>query len=188
MAAPPTLAQQLMAQLVAWNSSHPASQYIDPKAELAVAAQEGLGGGIGDQGTSFGPNQLHYEGAYPASAPQGAQASQAWAWSVPGLQYALSRVAAVAGGLHGAQAVNNIVARFERPANPGGEIARALAAYGLPPGSASQYQTGGGAGSTGGQTMPVRQFAPGTLAAVQAAHAAVGLPAPGAALAALLSR
>ena len=27
---------------------------VDPKAALAVAAQEGMGGGVGDAGTSFG--------------------------------------------------------------------------------------------------------------------------------------
>jgi hypothetical protein len=184
MAGQPSLAQLLAAQLARYPT-------LDPKAVLAVAAQEGLGGGIGDQGTSFGPFQLHYGGAYPSSAPQGAQASQQWAWSPAGLQYALSRIASVAGGLHGAQAVANIVSRFERPANPGREIAGALAAYGLPAGSATQYQTqsGGGGTTPGAAPVPaVRQFAPGTLAAAQAAHQAVGLGPVGPALAALLSR
>src|SRR5262249_53885432 len=103
---------------------------LDPKAVLAVAAQEGLGGGIGDNGTSFGPFQLHYGGAYPSGAPRGAQASQAWAWSPAGIDYALGRIAGVARGKTGANAVQAIVSGFERPANPGAEIAGALAAYG----------------------------------------------------------
>jgi len=104
---------------------------VDPRAALAVAAQEGLGGGIGDQGTSFGPFQLHYGGAYPLGAPRGSpQASQAWASSPAGINYALGQIAGVSRGLTGPAAIRNIVARFERPANPAGEIARATAAYG----------------------------------------------------------
>jgi cell wall-associated NlpC family hydrolase len=103
---------------------------LDPNAVLAVARQEGLGGGIGDQGTSFGPFQLHYGGAYPSSAPQGAAASQQWAWSPQGVNYALGRIGQVAGGLQGPAAVRAIVTSFERPANPSSEIAGALGALG----------------------------------------------------------
>jgi cell wall-associated NlpC family hydrolase len=108
---------------------------VDPRAVLAVAGQEGLGGGIGDAGTSFGPFQLHYGGAYPSFAPQGASASQAWATSPAGVNYALDRIASVAKGLTGRAAVEAIVRRFERPANPSGEAARAWAAYGGTPDS-----------------------------------------------------
>lgn len=104
---------------------------LDPKAVLAVAAQEGLGGGIGDNGTSFGPFQLHYGGAYPSSAPRGQAASQSWAWSPQGIEYALRQIKSVANGLRGRSAVEAIVSRFERPADPRSEISRALAAYGL---------------------------------------------------------
>src|SRR5215471_11127055 len=94
---------------------------LDPRAVLAVAGQEGLAGGIGDQGTSFGPFQLHYGGAYPGSAPRGSpQQSHAWAWSPQGLDYALGRIAQVAGGQRGEQAVRSIVSQFERPADPAG--------------------------------------------------------------------
>ena len=148
---------------------------LDPKAVMAVAAQEGLGGGIGDQGTSFGPFQLHYGGAYPASAPRGAQASQAWAWSPAGLGYALSRIASVAGGLHGGQAVSNIVSRFERPADIPGEIARALAGY---PGA----QAGGGAMGSVQPGAAAPSTNPHLLQVLLATRAAVGLGAPGQAL------
>ena len=98
----------------------------DPRAVLSVAAQEGLGGGIGDRGTSFGPFQLHVGGAFPA----GIQGNRhQWAWSRPGLLYALNRIKAVAGNRQGADAIANIVNRFERPANAQGEIAKALAYY-----------------------------------------------------------
>jgi hypothetical protein len=105
---------------------------LDARAILAIASHEGLGGGIGDAGTSFGPFQLHYGGAYPGSAPHGAAASQEWAWSPAGIDYALQHIAGVAGGLHGAQAISAISRRFERPANPAAEIADALAHYGAP--------------------------------------------------------
>ena len=124
--APPTggLAQAVAAQLARFPG-------LDPRAVLAVAGQEGLGGGIGDQGTSFGPFQLHYGGAYPSWAPQGSQAaSQAWATSPQGIQYALSQIAPVARGLTGQAAISNIVSRFERPANIPAEIAGATRAYG----------------------------------------------------------
>ncbi len=115
----------------AYNAAHPQAR-LDPQAVLAVASQEGLGGGIGDNGTSFGPFQLHQGGAYPSSAPQDAAAAQAWATSPEGIDYALGRIGTVAGGLHGGQAVQNIVSRFERPANIPREVAGALRAYGLP--------------------------------------------------------
>jgi murein DD-endopeptidase MepM/ murein hydrolase activator NlpD len=112
---------------------------LDPAAVHAIAAQEGSSGwggrsvtaGIGDSGTSFGPWQLHWGGAYPAFAPHGsAQAAQAWAMSKPGIDYALSQIAGVAKGLRGKAAIESIVRRFERPAAPDPEISRAWAAYG----------------------------------------------------------
>ncbi|HKB41316.1 MAG TPA: M23 family metallopeptidase [Gemmataceae bacterium] len=121
---------------------------LDPRAVLSVARTEGLGGGIGDQGTSFGPFQLHYGGAYPSHAPRGQQASHAWAWSPQGLNYALDKIAGVAGGLQGKQAINAIVSKFERPGNPAAEIGKALAYYqgqgGFSTGATMQpYETAG---------------------------------------------
>jgi hypothetical protein len=104
---------------------------LDPAAVLAVASAEGIGGGIGDQGTSFGPWQLHYGGALPSSVYQGpnSAATQAWAWSQEGVDYALEGIAAKAHGLTGADAVSAIVTQFERPRDPGPEIQRALVSY-----------------------------------------------------------
>lgn len=121
------LASLIMARAPAFN--------VDPRAALAVASREGLGGGIGDNGTSFGPFQLHQGGAYPSYAPQDPSGAQAWASSPAGINYALSRIGSVAGGLRGASAITNIVKRFERPANPEAEINGAIANYGASAGA-----------------------------------------------------
>lgn len=128
---------------------------LDPQAVLAVASREGLGGGVGDNGTSFGPWQLHAGGALPASVwAHGPTYAQSWAWSPAGIDYALSRmVQAGAGNLSGPSAIEVIVSRFERPAQPGPEIAGADAAYGAPSGSYSRVRpdtAGGGSGGGGG--------------------------------------
>lgn len=115
---------QLIRQIVArYNAGNPRRQ-IDPTAALAVASAEGLGGGVGDQGTSFGPYQLHVGGALPAGR------GRAWAESPAGIEYAIRQIGGVAGGLRGRPAVESIVRRFERPADPSGEIVRALGAMG----------------------------------------------------------
>lgn len=119
---------------------------LDPAAVLAVAAQEGLGGGVGDNGSSFGPFQLHQGGAYPASAPQTPAQAQRWAWSTSGLDYALEQISKVAQGLQGDAAISNIVSRFERPANVAAETAAAVGAY-------PTYQ---GIASTGGAGLPAQ--------------------------------
>lgn len=143
---------------------------VDPDAALAVASQEGIGGGIGDAGTSFGPWQLHKGGAYPASAPQDPQQANAWAWSKTGVDYALSRMGMVAGGQRGDQAIESIVSRFERPANVLGEVMGAEAAYhgqaGTPPVVvASRPRPGGSGGLLGG----IESAAEGAFHAVEGA-------------------
>ena len=105
---------------------------IDPQAVLAVAAHEGvtLPAQVGDNGTSFGPWQLHIGGALPASvAAQGADYAQAWANSPTGIDYALGRIASFARGQKGAQAIRSIVYSFERPKNPAAEYSAAVATY-----------------------------------------------------------
>lgn len=104
---------------------------VDPLAAIAVARQEGLGGGIGDSGTSFGPFQLHYGGAYPAGAPRGSQqASQDWAWSRQGIDYAVDQIAKISAGQIGSQAIYSIVSRFERPKDVSSEVLKATDFYG----------------------------------------------------------
>lgn len=121
---------------------------LDPKAVLAIARQEGLSGRVGDNGTSFGPFQLHIGGAMP----RGIAHPQQWAESRAGINYALSRINSVAHGLRGAQAVAAISKRFERPADPAAEIAGALRDYGKGAGGSpalavSQMLAGPGANS-----------------------------------------
>ena len=97
---------------------------LDPAAVLSVASAEGLSGGVGDQGTSFGPFQLHVGGALPSGR------GRSWAESKAGIDYALGQIAGVARNQRGRPAIANIVTRFERPADPSGEIARAWGSYG----------------------------------------------------------
>lgn len=118
---------------------------IDPRAALAVASVEGgiKWGAVGDQGSSYGPFQLHRGGALGSH-------SAAWANSPAGIEYALRSMArSGAKGLSGRAAIEAIVRNFERPAAPGAEIQRALSAYGaVPAGSAGQAPSMGGAIST----------------------------------------
>lgn len=102
---------------------------LDPDAVVAISSVEGqraLHGGVsvGDNGTSFGPFQLHVGGALPAGK------DSAWAHSNAGIDYALRRMSAVARGLKGKDAVSAIASRFERPADIPGEIAKAMQFYG----------------------------------------------------------
>lgn len=123
---------------------------LDPAAVLAVASQEGLGGGIGDQGTSFGPWQLHAGGALPPQeygGPGSAQTNR-WAWSTSGVDYALAQMSQAAQGLSGVAAIEAIVTGFERPANPSKEVQGASGQYGVyasgqPGGSSSGIGFGG---------------------------------------------
>lgn len=124
---------------------------IDPRAELAIAAHEGLSGGIGDGGHAFGPNQLNNAGGVLTGKFAGqtpAQINQ-WAWSPAGIDYALQGIAKAAGGLKGLPAIQAITTRFERPANPQAEIADAAHHYGLP--------ATGGAAPAGGSAFQMPQ-------------------------------
>jgi hypothetical protein len=134
---------------------------LDPHAVLAVASAEGLSGGVGDGGHAFGPWQLNDAGGILTNAPAEHHSNE-WAWSDEGIRFALDHIAGVARGQKGTQAIATIVNNFERPADPGAEIARASAAYGskvsgvytgLPSASSG---SGGFSGSSGGYyTGPV---------------------------------
>jgi hypothetical protein len=101
---------------------------LDADSVLRVGSTEGLGGGIGDGGHAFGPFQLNDAGGVITGKFPGwtAQQKQDWAWSPQGVDYALGGIDKVAHGLHGVEAVKQIVNLFERPADPQGEIARAI--------------------------------------------------------------
>lgn len=107
---------------------------LDPEAVLAIASHEGSsalmgGNSIGDNGTSFGPFQLHAGGALPKGK------GNAWSNSPAGIEYAIRKMAPYARGLQGQQAVQAISQGFERPADVTGEVRDAMAHYGKMPGS-----------------------------------------------------
>lgn len=111
---------------------HNAPRYgLDPQAVIAVARTEGglvnRADDRGDGGRSFGPHQLFEGGALPKQFVGRPDAADAWAWSPAGFDYALRKmVEAGAAGLRGQAAVNTIVRKFERPADPDGEVQKAL--------------------------------------------------------------
>lgn len=135
-----------------------ARQYgLDPRAVLAVA--RGEGGLVNRPGTqdigdlagggSYGPFQLYAKGALPRRLVGNQAAADAWAWSPEGIRYALSKMAPFAKGRTGADAVRQIITRFERPANPQKSIALALGRLGssgtapaLPPATPSSNGAG----------------------------------------------
>lgn len=155
---------------------------LDPNAVLAVAAGEGLSGGIGDQGRSYGPFQLFTQGAFPkAKLGLNPQQRQAWATSQEGVDYALDRMS-FARGLRGETAAEAIIRRFERPADPNTSVARARARL-----RSGNFGGGGSAllpppASLGAQQPPgasQRRGLDPALASVFASNAALlGVPSP----------
>lgn len=136
---------------IAYIQQQAAARGLDPQAVLAIAGHEGIGGGIGDGGHAFGPWQLNNAGGVLTGkfAGQNAQQINQWAWSPAGINYALDGIQKVAGGLKGRAAIDAITTRFERPANPGAEIADAWAHYGA---GSSNGRTLGSEPSSGGST------------------------------------
>lgn len=120
---------------------------LDPRAVAAISFHESGGrfGAVGDGGTSFGPFQLHRGGALPSGK------TAAWANSRAGVDYALRQMGSVAAGLQGHAAVAAISRRFERPADPGSEIADAWQHYG-------NVAAGGGGGGGFGQHLKQQRF------------------------------
>lgn len=135
--------------MLAYIVSRSQSLGVDPQAALAVAHHEGitLPAEVGDNGTSFGPWQLHIGGALPSSvAAKGSAYANQWANSPAGVDYALQRIASVSRGQRGAAAITSIVSRFERPKDIPGEISRSIATY---PTALQGWSGGGGGGVTG---------------------------------------
>ena len=108
---------------------------IDPRAALAVA--QGEGGLVnrekdrGDGGRSFGAFQLFEEGELPRHLVGKPDRADAWAWSPAGIEHAIRRMAETgARGLRGPAAVEAIIRKFERPADPDSSVRNALGRYG----------------------------------------------------------
>jgi hypothetical protein len=129
---------------------------LDPDAVLAIASHEGprLSWGataIGDNGTSFGPFQLHAGGALPPYAR----------------------------GLQGQAAVQAISQGFERPADVAGEVRDAMAHYGKIGGGRQPRRMPPGAfprrGAPGGKARSARSGLPPGLAAGVQEHGRGGL-------------
>lgn len=110
---------------------------IDPSAAIAVARGEGglanRPDDVGDLsgGGSYGPFQLYTKGELPKQYHGKPQVADSWAWSPAGIDYALSRMASYgAKGLTGPQAVEAIIRKFERPADPDKSVQLALSRLG----------------------------------------------------------
>jgi len=110
---------------------------IDPRAAVAVALGEGglvnREGDVGDLsgGGSYGPFQLYAQGALPSQYRGQPQQADVWAWSPAGIDYAIRKMAeSGARGLSGPKAVETIVRKFERPADPDTSVQRATSRYG----------------------------------------------------------
>jgi cell wall-associated NlpC family hydrolase len=104
-----------------------AANGLDWRPLAAIAHHEsGLNpAAVGDQGTSFGLFQLHQGGALPAGTPASQATNPLW-----NANFAARAVKALnIQGLPVAQQIAQISRRFERPANPGAEIADAQRYY-----------------------------------------------------------
>lgn len=120
---------------------------LDPQAVIAVARTEGglvnRADDRGDGGRSFGPHQLYEQGALPKQFVGNPDAADAWAWSPAGFEYALRKMAeAGASGLRGQSAINTIVRKFERPADPDGQVSKAIGFYQAAPTRAAAVKKG----------------------------------------------
>jgi hypothetical protein len=131
------------------------AEHVNPDAAQAVFSVEGASGGIGDGGHAFGPGQFNnaggvWTGRYGGMSPQ--QINQI-AWSPTGLQELAQRVGKVAGGIKNpTKAVQRIVTQFERPADPRGEVAKALSRLGKP---MSTFNAAWGTPGLGGKGKPL---------------------------------
>lgn len=110
---------------------------IDPRAALVVARGEGglvnRADDVGDLagGGSYGPFQLYAKGALPRQFVGKPDAADAWAWSPAGIEYALRKMKeSGASGLQGPAAVEAIIRKFERPADPDKSVQLALGRLG----------------------------------------------------------
>lgn len=106
---------------------------LDPIAVFANGLREGLGGGIGYNGTRYGPWQIK-QADIPVPDLVGAGANsvnaQAWAWSQEGIDWQLDRMARRgARGAHGHLAVMRIVYGVEDVQDPITAVSNRVGVY-----------------------------------------------------------
>lgn len=119
------MATDLIKQYLQYAAPYAKKYNLDPWAMMAVAhAESGLNpDSIGDSGQSFGYHQFYTKGAGGANARQYLDPQK-------NVEYAARLMAkAGASGLTGQKAIDAMVRNFERPANPSGEVQRALQFY-----------------------------------------------------------
>lgn len=134
------MATDLIKQYLQYAAPYAKKYNLDPWAMMAVAhAESGLDpNSIGDNGQSFGYHQFYTKGAGGANARQYLDPRK-------NVEYAARLMAkAGASGLKGQAAIDAMVRKFERPANPSGEVQRALEFY---------NQNNKGSLPTGGATL-----------------------------------
>jgi hypothetical protein len=120
---------------------------LDPRAVRAVAMGEGgiKWGAVGDGGHAFGPFQMNDAGGVLTGRFGSSAARAAYANSPQGVLEAMTAMSRVAKGMRGQAAINAIVRKYERPADPNTSVSRALARYGSmdPSMAAANLQVGG---------------------------------------------
>lgn len=119
------MATDLIKQYLQYAAPYAKKYNLDPWAMMAVAhAESGLDpNSIGDNGQSFGYHQFYTKGAGGANARQYLDPQK-------NVEYAARLMAqAGASGLKGQAAIDAMVRKFERPANPSAEVQRALQFY-----------------------------------------------------------
>jgi cell wall-associated NlpC family hydrolase len=119
------MATDLIKQYLQYAAPYAKQYNLDPWAMMSVAnAESGLNpNSIGDGGQSFGYHQFYTKGAGGANARQYLDPRK-------NIEYAARLMAkGGASGLTGQKAIDSMVRNFERPANPSGEVQRALQFY-----------------------------------------------------------
>jgi hypothetical protein len=108
---------------------------VDALATVADALHEGANGGIGDNGTSYGPFQMHIGGRLPQPySSHGANnpTTNAWAWTENGIRYAIRDACLIrpsVKGLRGHASVYAWVYGFESPGDKPGQYKVRAAEY-----------------------------------------------------------
>lgn len=106
---------------------------VDFLACCANAVAEGISGGIGDNGSAYGPWQVHATDgriSQYANLPPYDLAVQGWAWTLNGIQYVIRAMRANgAKGVKGHAAVHAIVYGFEKPGDKPGAYTTRIAIY-----------------------------------------------------------